>query len=268
MDTQLERDLRTALATRAAELDETAGASVLAHDLRPRSNVARIALAGGGATVAIGAIVAILAVSLSTETPRAFAGWSAIPTTVTAGQAVRAEGACRSRLPISAGTTGPHSPQDTPQIAAGGWQTILTDVRGPYTMMLFTAADGQAVFSCFSGRNPGEVSLGGAFAAHRVAAVPAGQIDVQSSGGNTTPPDEGSAQFSRLVGRTGPGVRAVSLRLSDGTQVTASTTNGWFLAWWPGTPRITAAEVTTASGTQLQPMGSQLAPEPTTSSPR
>jgi hypothetical protein len=76
-----------------------------------------------------------------------------------------------------------------------------------------------------------------------------------SSGSNTTPPDEGSHQFSRLVGRTGAGVKAVRLKFEDGARVTASTANGWFLAWWPGRHFVTALEVTTSTGTRVQPFG-------------
>lgn len=263
MDSQIERDLRIVLATRAAKLDRDAGVRVLARGYRPRGGVPRVALAGGGAVVATGAVAAILTVGLSTSTPRAFAGWSPRPTTAAVGQAQIAEGACRRGLPTSAAiehaqqtASGPRGgPWGIPQIAAGGWQTTLTDVRGPYTVLLFTASDGRAVLSCFSGRDAGEVSLQGAFATNSAAAVPAGQIAVSTFGSNRSRPDEGSAQFSRIVGRTGSGVTAVAVRLSDGKQVAASTANGWFLAWWPGTAQATSAEVTTAGGTQTQPIG-------------
>jgi hypothetical protein len=265
MDTQIESDLRAALAARAAELDDP-GAMVLARDYRPRGGVPRMALAGGGAVAAVGAVAVILTVGLSTDTPRAFAGWSPTPTTASMSQTQSAEAACRARLPTSAAiehaqetASGPRGgPRKLPRIATGGWQTTLTDVRGPYTLTLFTAAEGQAVLSCFSGRNTGEVSLGGAFDIHPLTAVSAGQISVRTSGSNVTPPDEGSAEFSRLVGRVGPGVTAVTLRLSDSTQVTASTADGWFIAWWPGTAQASAAEITTSNGTTTQPIGAAL----------
>lgn len=276
MDTQIESDLRIALATRAAKLDENAGTRVLARDYKPRGGVPRVALAGGGVAVAAtGAVAAILTVGLSTNTPRAFAGWSSTPTSAQAGQTQSAEEACRGRLPASAAiehaqqtASGPRGPGDIPQITAGGWQTTLTDVRGPYTVLLFTAPDGQAVLSCFSGHNLAEVSLGGALGTQPATAVPVGQIAIRTSGFNTTPPDEGSARFSRIVGRTGSGVTAVSLRLSDGTQVIASVENGWFLAWWPGTTHATAAEVTTTNGTQTQPIGGPFGTASATSSAR
>ena len=90
-------------------------------------------------------------------------------------------------------------------------------------------------------------SLGGSFGTHTPPPVPAGHVSIVSSGSHTTPPDEGSQHFSELVGRTGPGVTGVTLRLRDGTRVRASLANGWFLAWWPGTQGGTATEVTTAT---------------------
>jgi hypothetical protein len=118
------------------------------------------------------------------------------------------------------------------------------DIRGPYTVILYVAAHGAAELSCLSGHQL--VSLGGAFATHARPPVPAGHVATVSSGSTTTPPDEGSRQFSLLVGRTGSGVTGVTLRLRDGTHVTATLANGWFVAWWPGTQRGAATEVTTA----------------------
>jgi hypothetical protein len=50
-------------------------------------------------------------------------------------------------------------------------------------------------------------------------------------------------------GRVGAGVSAVTIERSDGSSVQATVTNGWYLAWWPGSVTATNAEVTTASGT-------------------
>lgn len=39
---------------------------------------------------------------------------------------------------------------------------------------------------------------------------------------------------SDIIGRTGAGVVKVRILLSDGSEVTATSSNGWFYAWWPG----------------------------------
>jgi hypothetical protein len=253
MDSQVEHQLRLALAARAAELPSDASSRLLAADYRPRSGIQRPALAAGGATVVAGAVVTASLAGLGTDTPRAFAGWSATPTAASGDQAQRAREACRLRLPTSAGiqhahetASGRHEPWPFPSIPAGSWRTVLVDSRGPYTVVLFAAAHGAAELSCFSGRQPMRASLGGSFGTHTPPPVPAGHLSIVSSGSRTTPPDEGSQHFSQLVGRTGPGVTGVILRLPDGKRVTASLANGWFLAWWPGTQGGTA---TTAKGT-------------------
>jgi hypothetical protein len=263
VDTQVEHELRLALAARAAELPSEASRRVLAVGYRPRSSLQRPALAVGGAAVVAGAVVAVSLVGLGTDTPRAFAGWSATPTAHSGNQARKAREACLPRLPTSAriehaqetaSGPGPHKPWPIADIPAGGWHTVLIDSRGPYTVILFIAAQGAAEMSCFSGRQPMQASLGGSFGAHPPPPVPAGHVSIVSSGSRTTPPDEGSQQFSQLVGRTGPGVTGVTLRLRDGTRVTASLANGWFLAWWPGMQRGTATEVRTATTCRLSRM--------------
>jgi hypothetical protein len=256
MDSQVEHELRLALAARAAELPSNANSRLLAAHYRPRSALQRPALAAGGAAVVAGAVVAISLVGLGTDTPRAFAGWSATPTVPSGDQARKAREACLSRLPTSAGieharetASGPHERwSPIPDIPAGGWHTVLIDSRGPYTVILFVAAHGAAELSCFSGRQPTRAALGGSFATHRPPPAPAGHVSIVSWGSRTTPADEGSQHFSQIVGRTGPGVTSVTLKLRDGTRVRASLANGWFLAWWPGTQGGTATEVRTSTG--------------------
>lgn len=260
MSTHIEQDLRLALAARSAELPPDASARLLSFDYRPHTPRARPVVALAATTVTAGAALAFSLVGLGTDAPRAFAGWSATPTVSSGDQARRAREGCLSRLPTSRGiehaqqtASGQHEAWPIPYIPTGGWRTVLTDTRGPYTVILFVAAHGSAELSCFSGRQPMRASLGGSFATHTPPPVPAGRVSIVSSGSRTTPPDEGSEHFAQLVGRTGPGVIGVTLRLRDGTRVRASLANGWFLAWWPGTHGGTATEVTTARGTAIQP---------------
>jgi hypothetical protein len=258
MDTPVEHELRRALAARAAELPSEASTRLLATDYRPRAGLRRPALAAAGAAVVAAAVVAVSLVGLGTDAPRAFAGWSAAPTAPSGAQARSAQAACMSWLASSAGirhrpqiASGAHRPGPIPSITAGSWRAVVIDTRGPYTMILFAAVHGAAELSCFSGRQAMLISLGGSFGTHPPPPVPAGQVSLVSAGSTTTRPDEGSQHFSQLVGRTGPGVTGVTLRLRNGTRVTASLANGWFLAWWPGTQRGTATEVTTSAGTTV-----------------
>jgi hypothetical protein len=268
MSTPIEQDLRLALAARAAQLPSDASARLLSLDYRPHTPRARPALALAATTVTAGAALAFSLVGLGTDAPRAFAGWSATPTVPSGDQARRAGEACVSRLPISARiehaektASGRHEPWPLPHIPAGGWRQILIDSRGPYTVTLFVAAHGAAELSCFQGRQPMGASLSGSYATHPPPPVPAGHVSIVSWGSRTTSPDEGSRHFSQIVGRTAPGVTGVILRLRNGTRVTASLANGWFLAWWPGAlsavavpqPAV-AVEVRTLAGTSLRPL--------------
>jgi hypothetical protein len=257
MDTHVEQELRRALAARAAELPSDASRRLLSVDYRPRSGLERPVLAVGGLAAAAGAVVAVSIVGLGADTPRAFAGWSATPSAHSANRVRRVQRACSSLLPTSAGiehrqktASGTYRPWPMPRIAAGGWHAVVVDTRGPYTMILFTAAHDAAELSCFSGLKP--VSLGGSFATHPPLPVLAGHVSIVSSGSTSTPPAEGSQHFSQVVGRTGRGVTAVTLTLRSGTRVRASLGHGWFLAWWPGTQRGTATDVTSSHATSVR----------------
>jgi hypothetical protein len=58
--------------------------------------------------------------------------------------------------------------------------------------------------------------------------------------------------YTLVEGRTGDGVTGVTLTLGNGSQVTASSGDGFFLAWWPGSQSVTSASVSTATGTSTQ----------------
>ena len=247
MSAQLEQDLRRALAARADELPSDASAQLLAGDYRPRAALPRPALAAAAAILAAGAILAVSLIGPGNDTPRAFAGWTAAPTAATSDQVSTAVSSCQSMLTRMSHLRG----RSWPIGASAAWHTVLLDTRGPYTLMLFEAGNGRATSACFTGSH-GQNSLGAGIGARPPAPVPAGRVMYQMSGSTSTPRVEGSRQFSYVVGRTGAGVTGVTIRLNNGTGVTASRAKGWFLAWWPGSHGIRATEVTTAAGTNHQ----------------
>lgn len=251
MSTHIEHSLRARLAERAAELPPDASVRLLSIDYRPRAVRARSAVAAAATILTAGVVLAVSLVSLSANPSRAFAGWSATPTAAARSRVRNTEAACRSQLPTLGARARPGFPAYRPSITVGGWHTVLVDARGPYTMVLFEAAHGRAEMSCFAGRR-GLSSLGGSFGSQaRTSVAPGGVSDVSSGGGRTSP-DEGSRLFSHLVGRTGRRVTGLRLRLSNGTEVTASVANGWFLAWWPGTPSVTSFDITTGDGRSVR----------------
>ena len=214
---------------------------------------ARRRLAVASAAALTCATFAILLLGFGRGAPRAFAGWSPTPTTAAEGEVARVSAACRSQLVgrlrqlRREAVRQPGLDPVARTAPINGWRTVLIDTRGPYTMIVLEQGNGRATSTCFAGHH-GEISDGTAIrdaGSPPPAPVPRGHIAYGSSGSTTTPRAEGAHSFSYVVGRTGAGVRGVAVRLNDGTRVTATTANGWFLAWWPGSHGIRATEVTT-----------------------
>ncbi len=252
MNPQLEENLRRALAEEAAELPADATARLLALDYRPRGPITRALFPILTACLVVAVAIVVLALRAGTDASRAFAGWSATPTGASRGQVARADAACRSQLKMTRrraheapAAPGPASPLR--ELSARAWRTVLTDTRGPYTMIVLEAGAGRAVAACFADRHF-QTSIGMAIGVRPPAPVARGHVALASSGSTTTPSDEGSRRFSQVVGRTGAGVTGVTIRLTNGTHVRASSANGWFLAWWPGSHGLAATEVTRAPG--------------------
>jgi hypothetical protein len=218
MPDQLEETLREVLLQRAAQLDPNSIARLRAIDYHPRRRrVGKLraigALGASGIAAAVAAIVA-----LGSSAAPAFAGWRSIPTRPVTGQLAQAAQACGQNLGSPA----------------------LTDSRGPYTASIY--ADSTSSDVCLSGNG---VSMSSSSASQAPTAIVAGQI--QLDGGGTR--DSAGDALTLVDGRTGAGVTAVTIERSDGSSVQATVTNGWYLAWWPGTAAPTNAQITTDSGT-------------------
>ena len=184
--------LRRALAEKASELPVDATAKLLAVGYQPRGVMARAAFPLLAVPVAAAAAVAVLAVGAGTEAPRAFAGWSATPTTANGNQVGRADARCLSYLMTqrvrqaaeASGRRGHGSPSQN--LASSDWRSVLADTRGPYTMIVLEAKDGQAVATCFADRHS-QASLGIGIGARPPVPVPAGRVALATSGSTTTP---------------------------------------------------------------------------------
>jgi hypothetical protein len=262
MTPQLEADLRAAFAQRASEVPRGAGDRLRQIDYRPRSRRVRPpmafgALAGAAGTAAVAASIVGLGAASS-----AFAGWTSTPTTASGTQTAAADAACESRLAaLPSGSS------------AAGMTPVLTDTRGPFTVVIFAGASGRE--SCISspsftaviGSTPG---AGGSSSASSVgsrgpaaggasslnisgssddsATVPAAQLALDTL---ATSVRDGSA-FTVVEGRAGTDVTGATLVLADGRQVTASTAKGWFAAWWPGAQRASEADIATPTGVTTQ----------------
>jgi hypothetical protein len=270
MTTDMETDVRTALAARAAELPASALTRVQAVDYRPRTaRLTRAARVGVGAGVLAGAATAgaALSVVLGGAAP-AYAGWSATPTAApSAAPSAQASQSCLSSLPSNEPAGG--------ELGSGSWQTVLTDVRGPFTVALFQN-DG-AYASCFTSSSFTEVTQvasngGAATNAQSVNGVirasgsggPGGGLSAVTVGGTSSGDLQNVVQthlsttadgpYTMVDGRVASGVTGVTLVRDDGQDVVATVADGWLIAWWPGDATATSSQVTTASGTSTEPL--------------
>jgi hypothetical protein len=203
---------------------------------------------GSSALVAVAATVAL--VLAGPGTANAFAAWTPAPTTPAPGQVSSAEAACERA-----------AAQPPPGALSGGvtatTQVSLVDTRGPFTLVLFGAnTPTQGVLMCVSGPSISPRAHPNSQMSQSNGSLPspgAGQITLDRLQGETA--DNGQP-YTIAEGSVGSGVTATTLRLSDGSTVVATTGNGLFLAWWPGTAVVTSATLTTATGTTNQAINS------------
>jgi hypothetical protein len=229
------------------------------------------AVAAGGTALTAGITTTILL--LSTGTPIAYAGWSAVPTTPTIAELHSLVASC----------------------AAAG-KPALTEARGNYTAAIYLTND--SVYQCitgtgnesgYSGRipaRPGPDELSSPVIAGDSAKGFPGSASALSprlqqtraqamqracgnslSDANSTP-TAACRQSERawasgldelpfethLFGRAGDDISAVTFAFSNGATVQATVENGWYFAWWPWNATPTSAEVTTSTGTVTSPL--------------
>jgi hypothetical protein len=264
----LEVELRAALVERAEDVPADVQERLRRIDYRPRSRSLspRMALAAGtGLAATSGAIVAI--VGLGAGTSPAFAGWSATPTKPASGQTAGAQERCTSQLAAAGG-----APSNIP---ATGWQPVVTDTRGPFTLMIMRS--GSANATCFSGPSfttvaANSTQAGGGASEHALS-VNAGVGGPQSSTSVMGPGGEGSGPigpatqshlttsggqpYTFVQGQVVPGVTDVTLMRSGGGSVRATVADGSFAAWWPGSANPTSAQVASAAGVGTQQLNFQ-----------
>lgn len=223
MTDQLETRLRTALNERAAHVPASATTRLTGIDYRPRTRRLKSPIAVGGFAGAAGTAGVLLA--LTGGATDAFAGWTPKPTIPVPRQLAAAVATCNIQSPIA------------------GLPLKLTDTRGPFTFEVY--ANSRQSATCVIG--PSFTSVTASQSSGPVT-VPAGKIQLSTA--HTTSRDGHAYAFAE--GRTGAGVSAVTLLLTDGTKLAATVSNGWYVAWWPGTTEAKSAELATPSGVRTQ----------------
>jgi len=204
----------------------------------------------GGLTVGSSAFVAAIAtvalVLAGPGTANAFAAWTPAPTTPAPGQVSSAEAACER----AAAQPPPGAP---PRVGAGASQVSLVDTRGPFTLVLFGAnTPTQGVLMCVSGPSISPSAHPSSHMSQSNGSLPApgpGRLTLDRLQGETA--DNGQP-YTIAEGSIGSGVTAATLTLTDGSKVVATTGNGLFLAWWPGSAVVTSATLTTSTGATTQ----------------
>lgn len=192
---------------------------------RVRRAPRRFALASVSALTAGIAATAVLVLGTSGSGPTsAFAAWTATPTKPAHGEISAAEARCHQ----------PESP-------------ALADTRGPFELLLFKTRARQLVEchtwpTAMTGySDPGPEG--------KHAAPNAITTITCLSGGFSTRSHPRREVYLEMYGLTGRNVTQVTLELQDGANVLATTANGLWAAWWPGSHRDASIQVKTATAT-------------------
>ena len=188
----------------------------------------------------------------------ALAAWTARPTAADPAQISAAEAHCSPSLG-QAGTVQPASgDKQGPTLPGGPWSPVVVDTRGTLTLALYSG-DGTATMACLA--SPTFVWLN-----------PVGTSSERPVTDNTASLDEVTIRevdgnvYTIAIGRTGSAVTGVALQRVDGSEVTATISNGRFIAWWPESEGVKALSVTTKTGTHDYPVDQQFTrsgPQPT-----
>jgi hypothetical protein len=182
------------------------------------------ALAGVSALTA-GIVAAVLVLGTSGSGPAsAFAAWSPTPTKPAHGEIAAAEARC-------------HQPESA----------ALVDTRGPFELLLFETRTRQLV-ECHTWPS-GMTGYGDPGPEGKPAAPDAITTITCLSGGYSTRSHPRMQVYLEMYGLTGKNVNQVTLRLKDGATIRATTSNGLWAAWWPGSHRDESIEFKTVTAT-------------------
>ena len=175
--------------------------------------------------ITAGIVAAVLLLGTSDRGPAsAFAAWSATPTKPAHGEIAAAEARCLQ-----------------PESAA------LVDTRGPFELLLFKTRTRQLV-ECHTWPN-GATGYGAPGPEGKAAPPNAITTISCNSGGYWTRSHPRTQVYLEMYGLTGKNVNQVTLRLKGGATVLATTSNGLWAAWWPGSRRAVSIRVKTATTT-------------------
>jgi hypothetical protein len=240
-------DENVLLAHLMEDRDRSSGATALIEripvDSTPRGAAGRLRRPLLLATAACAAGGVALGIALSTsESPGAFAAWTATTSVPPAAQLAAASSGCQSSYHQATVLL----PNATSGISATLTAPLrLTDSRGPFELLVYAGPSGGAV--CLWDGSVLGVSGGGSL----LPATTDHSIGVPTVGFER----DRQTPLTYAYGPAGPRVTGVTLELTNGARVEATVRNGLYGAWWPSQTDVASAVVTSAEGTSHQEFG-------------
>jgi hypothetical protein len=132
------------------------------------------------------------------------------------GLASTAEAQCRARMPEAAGL-----PVALHDQRGDGLDTVLfADARSKATCQVVRGLSGTIAWAAGGGTT--------------VPAIEEPALDDIMIDGMGSSSASSTGTVSDISGRVGAAIATVRILLDDGRQITATTEDGWFYAWWPG----------------------------------
>jgi hypothetical protein len=246
MISQLEDDLRQALADKVREVPDATAIRLSSAHYHPRTQSPRRRFALGTAGAVIVALVASVFIgNVGPGRQGQLAAWSATPTKPVRGQVAAAEASCRrtinrfnSHFPSHfPGAPHPRRPQQ--------WRRVLTQTRGAFTLVAYEATNGNLnVEAC--------LTTGAADRYGQMTGTAFG-IPVSLASNTITAAGLGSSEsYTVAIGEAGSAVTGVTFVMAQGTRtirIVAPVAHGIYALWWPGNMLTESVQVTTPQGT-------------------
>lgn len=194
----------------------------------------RSLLGSGRRKVAVGATAAaaVAAAAFAVSSTQTAAAWSAVPDAVPAAKAASLAAQCTKAIKDA------HLPLAAPQA-----RPAVAEQRGDFTSVLLTTANPNRVAICLansSGHNSwalkGIYNVSPSTSTLTIAA---------------TPSVSGPGKVTAIFGRVSPNTQQVTVRNSAGQKVTASTSHGMYLAWWPSMAAAQTVTAVTSNGSSV-----------------
>jgi hypothetical protein len=245
MISQLEDDLRQALADKAREVPDSTAIRLSSADYHPRTHYPHRRFALGAAGVVVVALIASILFGNVGPGRQVQAAWSATPTMPTRGQLAAAEASCRRTINQFNSHYPSHFSSTPYPRQAQQWGQILTQTRGPFTLVVYKATTRdfnlQACLTTGAADRYGQLSGTGSGMPISLASNTITAAGLGSSG-----------SYSVAIGEAGSAVTGVTFVMAQGTRtirIVASVAHGIYALWWPGNMLTKSVQVTTPQGT-------------------